>query len=1245
MPSESQAEPENKVEAFGRKHRTGLVTLLFTDMVGSTAVKQQLGDRSGAIFFDRHHELVRQTLEAFTGGQEIETAGDSFLITFSTPSDAVQFALLLQARLRQLSQESAVSARDRIGIHVGEVVIKGDEASAKPKDLYGIQIDTCSRVMSLAKAGQVLMTRAVFDSARQVLKGEDIQGVGHLEWLNHGPYLLKGLEEPAEICEVREQGQPDAGPPTSSEKAQRQVGADQEPVLGWRPAVSQVIPNTRWILEKKLGEGGFGEVWLGRNSTTKERRVFKFCFQAERVRFLKRELTLFRLLRERGGDHPNIVAIRDVYLDKPPFYVEMDYVEGADLRSWCEQHGGVEAIPLETRLEIVAQAADGLQAAHDAGIIHRDIKPANILIAERGGVRNAELNPKPEFFSAKPEVKLTDFGIGQVVSEEYLKGITRAGFTQTLMADSSSSRTGTQLYMAPELLAGKPASIRSDIYSLGVVLYQLLVRDLSRPVTTDWAADIEDRLLLEDLQHCFAGKPEERFAGVGLLARNVRQLSQRRAEVARQLNEQAARERAAYRRGMLRTTALAIVIVLLVCALALLALLQSRKARDAAARANAGELLARKNLYAADMLLAHQALEANNRGRAVQLLERNRPRDGIDARGWEWRYLWTLCRSDALSLSPAHSDRVTDVTFSTDGELLFSASMDATIKVWEVATRSVRRTVPQPFPVRAMALSADGQWLVAGALDRLIFWNTRTWSNESLTIPAGGVLDLVFSPAGDRLAIRRGSQIEVIRWHDHAVVATLPASSYARNGQSMAFSADGEVLAYPAPEGKVALAELNSNTPVRLLPGVMDDVNSIALSADGRFLAAADWSPRIAVWELASSMEARSLTNHAAWVSSVAFLPNGTELISASADQTVKLWDTRNWQEVATRRGHLDEVHCLAISPRGDWLATGGKDGAVNLWSTRPTPKEASHLEFRAGGGTLSLDGGTLLVSDEDGTVVRWDAVALEPRATNKLRGGDTVLSLGVKRLAVGRPDGGVEVRESITLDRLTELKAPPGRPSRLRFSMDDSFLAVSSGQDVSLWDARDGHQTTRIDALPSGVSSLEFSPDNKLLAVALADGRVQVWRLNATGLLRTLVGQREPSGSGGMAFSPDGRFLATGSPDATLRLWDLETGSFVPLPRALMAYFSVAYSPDGKRIAAAGPDPVVKIIDTTTGEEAASLDRNTRYRDFARFVRFSRDGNALLVLTTTSLSVWHTASLAEIQATEEAQATVHQTR
>jgi class 3 adenylate cyclase len=120
----------------GRRQRTGLVTVLFTDIVNSTALKQQLGNQASRLLFDRHHELLRETLAGFSEGQEVETAGDSFLIVFSAPSEAVQFALLAQSRLPGLQSQTGVALSDRIGIHLGEVVIKDDHTSVKPMDLY-----------------------------------------------------------------------------------------------------------------------------------------------------------------------------------------------------------------------------------------------------------------------------------------------------------------------------------------------------------------------------------------------------------------------------------------------------------------------------------------------------------------------------------------------------------------------------------------------------------------------------------------------------------------------------------------------------------------------------------------------------------------------------------------------------------------------------------------------------------------------------------------------------------------------------------------------------------------------------------------------------------------------------------------------------------------------------------------------------------------------------------------------------
>jgi serine/threonine-protein kinase len=410
--------------------------------------------------------------------------------------------------------------------------------------------------MSLADGNQILMTRAAFDNARPVLKGEDIDGVGALSWMNHGPYLLKGVEQPLEICEVGESDKAILKPPPDSEKVHRFISPDSEPVLGWRPALGQAVPKTEWLLEEKLGEGGFGEVWVARNDKLNERRVFKFCFRADRVRSLKREVTIFRVLKERVGEHPNIVKVHDVYFDEPPFYIVMDYAAGRDLAKWCERRIG-ETLPVNTRLEIIAQAADGLRAAHDAGVIHRDVKPSNILVCNDGA-------------AGRIQVKLTDFGIGQVVSQEVLAGLPRMGFTQTIMA-SGSPQTGTQMYMAPELLAGKSASTRSDIYSLGVVLYQLLVGDFKRPLTMDWGRGVTEQLLREDLDHCFAGEPQERFGSAAELASSLRALEKRRQGVVREKAEQHRRERAAYRRGVLRTATLATCVVVFIGVLALYA--------------------------------------------------------------------------------------------------------------------------------------------------------------------------------------------------------------------------------------------------------------------------------------------------------------------------------------------------------------------------------------------------------------------------------------------------------------------------------------------------------------------------------------------------------------------------------------------------------------------------------------------------------------------------------------------------
>ena len=591
-----------RVEEFLQRHRLALLTMLFTDIVGSTKLKQDLGDRAAIEIIERHHAIIRATLAQFPDAEEIDTAGDSFFIVFAKPSDAVHFALKLQSALRVLTRETGHAVRDRIGIHVGEIFIQQRESGGR--DLFGIQIDTAARVMSLGDGDQILLSRFAFDSARHALRGQDT-GLGELSWLNHGCYAMKGVEEPVEVCEVGESGLAVLLAPGDSEKAHRYVSPDSEPVLGWRPADGQTVPNTQWTLERLLGKGGFGEVWLARHQTLKDRRVFKFCFKADKARSLKREVTLFKVLRERIGASAGVVAVHDVFFDEPPYYIVMDYIDGPNLAGWAEAHLPLNAVPLETRLEIIAQVADALQSAHDAGVIHRDVKPANILIEEKDG---------------QPRVKLTDFGIGQVVSGEALAGITQGGFTQTMV--NEDSLTGTQLYLAPEMLAGRPATIRSDIYALGVMLYQLATGALNRPLTSDWADDITDPLLREDIRNCVAGDPAKRFAGGAQLAAHLRTLPQRRME---QESVERLRARTARRKKQMRLVSFAAVVVAIAAIFFAFAFLRER---DLKLEVAAGGL--RANAALAELRKTAPAFLAQAR----TLLDEQKPEEALGKIGY-----------------------------------------------------------------------------------------------------------------------------------------------------------------------------------------------------------------------------------------------------------------------------------------------------------------------------------------------------------------------------------------------------------------------------------------------------------------------------------------------------------------------------------------------------------------------------------------------------------------------------------
>ena len=284
-----------------------------------------------------------------------------------------------------------------------------------------------------------------------------------------------------------------------------------EPAL----AVGKGVPGREnFVLHRQLGRHQSSEVWLARHSKTREQRVYKFALEGERLRDLKREVTVSRLLQESVANSDCFVEVIDWNFETAPYFLESVY-GGENLLDWAEVKLG--AIDQQGRLELFLQIADAMAAAHAIGVLHKDLKPANVLInSNEQGLR----------------VQITDFGSASLLDSGRLDvlGITRLGMTLTESADSLS---GTPLYIAPELFSGQAATTQSDVFALGVLLYQLLSGRMAQPMVSGWELSIADDLLVRDLYLATNVNPEQRFASATEFAARLRALEARRVQATR----------------------------------------------------------------------------------------------------------------------------------------------------------------------------------------------------------------------------------------------------------------------------------------------------------------------------------------------------------------------------------------------------------------------------------------------------------------------------------------------------------------------------------------------------------------------------------------------------------------------------------------------------------------------------------------------------------------------------------------
>lgn len=329
-----------------------------------------------------------------------------------------------------------------------------------------------------------------------------------------------------------------------------------------------------WSLVERLGTGGHGEAWRGRHLKTNEQRVFKFALDEPSLVALKREITLFRVINDTLGEEARVVKLLDWNLEQVPYFVETEFIAGGSLPSWTMARGGLAAMSLEDRLEIVAKIADAVAAVHSVGVLHKDLKPSNILVVPRG--EGADV----------ADIVLADFGSGGMLDPNRIGrlGITQLGFTKTLMGPEVGS--GTPLYLAPEILAGQPFTVKADIFALGVILYQFVVGDLHTVMAPGWERGVNDELLREDIALVAEGNPAERLGDAGELARRIRSLSERhlQRDQEREARLRAERLQLALDRARAGRVGLALAFAFLVVGFGVSTLLYLR-ARDAQHRA------------------------------------------------------------------------------------------------------------------------------------------------------------------------------------------------------------------------------------------------------------------------------------------------------------------------------------------------------------------------------------------------------------------------------------------------------------------------------------------------------------------------------------------------------------------------------------------------------------------------------------------------------------------------------------
>ena len=723
------------------------------------------------------------------------------------------------------------------------------------------------------------------------------------------------------------------------------------------------------------------------------------------------------------------------------------------------------------------QVAEALEYANGLGVLHRDIKPSNLLLDPLGNVW------------------VTDFGLAKIAETEEL----------TLPGDV----VGTIRYMAPERFRGK-CDARSDIYSLGLTLYELVStkpafeasdrHELIRKVMHENPAPLK-RLahsvpsdLETIIKKAIAREPDERYPTAKALAGDLRRFIERRPILARRISLGEQAWRWCRRNPVVAGLTAALVVALTVGSAlstkfaikagreAVLAGKAADRSRDAERKAVAAENVARNEaettrhaLYDADMQLAAKLWEGDD-GTARQvrdLLLAHEPRQGeTDLRDFAWHFQRSLMEAGKLASVAPLSGVPISYRGTSSPRLAFAGGRlmvlygKAELGAWDVqARREVYRiALGEDRGPRLSVLSPDGR-VAAGVGEggisvRLVEATGRELGTLATT---ERVSRIAFSPDGRTVAATSNDQTTQIS--DIANLARVrKIATRGRRPFDLAVSGGGRLF---------ALANYPENLHYALFfrgaarPSIIQTASAIiciAFSPDERFLTAGDSYGRVLIQDVNDLRRPIDFLNgHVGPVTGLAFSPDGTRLASGSSDGRVVVWDLPTMAQLRRLKGHLAPVGALAFSADGRHLASADNIGEVRTW--------------------------------EIGIATDVKVMVTPPRLFD-----------GCWTIACSR---------------------------------DGRYLATGHSKLAWLWDAHTGRTIRWLPVSNGYVTRVAFSPDGRTLATGDAESNIKLWDRASGRLLHILFGW--PPGPlvtkshvGALQFSPDGTRLAAGFGSST---------------------------------------------------------------------------------------------------------------